>query len=354
MYHLSRSFIYRVIHFTFNLSRREVNGRLIKRLLGNDDLSAKVREISILWAPSAKLQPGEGSKEDLELLGEVLPKMNGLKIFVWDAQYPIISWLLEILQTHCPQILLYTRHHPMSPDPSETLPRLCASPCLFSLDGKLTTRESQKVLTSAPHLRDLTVASIFNTPHVPPYQEQGEPKPLHLRSLELYGHVSDTFKIPVAWPMLERLSLDSLSYLPSNEMDFAGLKSLRVQNTEFDTYWRFIGALRGCKQLEVLDLTGFTRNILEAGEEFSKNAGKTLIKLRLHEEEDLDGVGGRPLLSFTQMGYIAKHCGNLRSLGLDFECDGQEWVSLSFHLVLPSNIMLTISKATYDAQLYRG
>lgn len=342
LYHLSRSHIYRVLHFTFNRSRRAVNGRLIRRLLADDGLSAKVQEIRVLWAPSAKLQPGEGSKEDLELLVQALPKLTGLKAFIWDAQYPIIFWLLEMLQTHHPQCLLYTRH-PASQNSAQTLRRLRTSPCLSSLDVTITIgqflafRQLQKVLASTPDLRDLSIASAFNSPspQVSMYQEQVELKPLHLRSLELYGSIFDVFKLPVAWSMLERLSLDSLSYLPHFVPDFAGLKSLRLRTTSHSNPVPLLVALQDCKKLESLDLTGFT-GIICIADDFWGNLGKTLTKLRLHEDEKRDGISTRHTLSVTDVGRIANYCPKLRSLGLDLACSGQEWVSFTFPVVLHS------------------
>lgn len=360
MFDFSRSFIYRVIHLTFNRSRRDVNGRLVKQLLTDDDLSAKVREIRILWAPSAKLQPGEGSKEDLELLGRALPRLTGLKTFIWDAQYPILSWLLKTLQTHHPQCLLYTRH-PGSQDSAQTLPRLCASPCLFSLDVTLTSgqyqafKELKKVLSSAPNLRDLTIASAFNIPHVSPDDVRGKPQILLLRSLELYGPIFGLVKLPIAWQMLERLSLDSVSYLPTFMPDFAGLKSLRLRAGDSGGNSEPLGiVLQECKKLEVLDLTGFTFCIRISEEGLWENAGKTLIKLRLHEDENVGRGGERLVLSFGDMGRITKYCRNLRSLGLDIQCNGQEWVSPISHVVIASNVKLTASTAIYNAQTHRG
>ena len=327
----------------FNRSRRDVNGRLIRRLLADDGLSPKIQEIRVLWAPSAKLQPGEGSKGDLELLGQALPKLTGLKAFIWDAQYPILFWLLEMLQTHHPHCLLYTRH-PASQDSAQTLPRLYNSPCLFSIDvtfspGQfLAFRELQKVLASNPGLRDLSIASAFNraSPQISIYQEQEEPKLLHLRSLELYGRILDVFELPVAWSMLERLSLDSLSYLPHPAVDFAGLKSLRLRTTDRSNPVALFVALKSCKKLESLDLTGFTVIVHRANDDFWESLGKTLTKLRVHEDEELDGISARHTLSVTDVGRIAKYCPKLRSLGLDLDCSGQEWVRSNFAVLLHS------------------
>ena len=358
MYRLSRGLIYRVIQFTFNKRRRDVNGRLIKQLLADDDLGAKVQEIRILWAPSTKLQHGEGSKGDLELLGQALPRLTGLKTFIWDAHYPILSWLLENLQTHHPQCSLYTRH-PASQGSAQTLPRLCGSPCLFSLDVTLTSgqfqafKELRKVLTSALNLRDLTITTTFNSPYVSPYQEQEEPEPLQLRSLELDGPLFDSFNLPVVWPMLERLSLGSLFYFPSFSLDFARLKSLRLRIGGFDEISFLSVILRGCKKLEVLDLTAPLGSTQMAEKDIWEIAGRGLTKLRLHEDDNPDRRSERSNLSTMDMGRMAKYFPNLRSLGLDIHCNGKEWVSLSLHVVLPFNIKLTAFTAIYDAQKYR-
>ena len=325
LYRLSRNLIYRVIHFTFNRSRRDINGRLIKQLLADDDLSAKVREIRILWAPDAKLQPTEGSKQDLELLGRALPRLRGLKTFIWDAQYPILSWLLMTLRQDHPQCLLYIRH-PSSQESARTLPRLCGS-SLFALDVKLATgqfqafKELQKVLYSTWNLRDLTI----NSPQCPLYKGQGKSEPLRLRSLELYGCAFDITQIPLVWPVLERLSLDRGSSLRTAIPDISGLKLLKLRIDGVRARLLLDGILRGCKRLEVLDLSGRVGGIAEI--DICELVGTTLIKLRLHEEDVLNRVNEHAALYSTIMGGIAQHCHNLRSLGLDLECNGIEWVS---------------------------
>ena len=325
LYHLSRSLIYRVVHFTFNRSRRDINGRLIKQLLADDDLSARVQEIRILWAPNATLQPGEGSKQEFELLAQALPKLHGLRTFIWDAQYPILSWLLEALQKEHPQCLLYI-HHPSSHESARTLPRLCGS-CLFALDVELATgqfqafKELQKVLYSTLSLRDLTI----NSPLSPLYNGQGKLEPLPLRSLELYGCAFDTVRLPVVWPILERLSFDRLSSVPGVIPDISGLKSLKLRIDGFDDSLLLGTILEGCKRLEVLDLSGRISSIAKV--DLCELVGTTLIKLRLHEEDILNRVGENAALYSKVIGCIAEHCHNLRSLGLDLECNGKEWVS---------------------------
>ena len=355
-YRLSKSFIYRIIHFRFNRRRRDVNKRLIKRLLADNDLSTQVREIRILWAPSANLPPGEGSKEDLELLGQALPNMTGLKIFVWDVQYPILPWLLDTLHTHHAQCLLYTRH-PARPDLAQTLRRLYGSPCLFSLDVTLINgqfqafNELQKVLNSAPNLRDLTVAFAFTNAPVSS-SEQEEREPLLLRSLEVCGYQKNTFKLPVAWHLLERLSLDSQQHFLKFLPDFTGLKSLKLRVGYTDDSMPLSVALRELKRLEVLDLTGFICSVQAAKEDFWQNFGKTLIKLRLHEEQSPYRPSQRATLPYADIERIAKCCPNLRSLGLDLECSGREWVRLSPCVVPPFYINLTASTAPRGSSIY--
>ena len=173
--------------------------------------------------------------------------------------------------------------------------------------------------------------------------EQREREPLLLRSLELYGRMLDTFELPIAWPLLERLSLESHSYLLDVLPDFTGLKSLKLRITTSTTVHL---ALQQCKRLEVLDLTGFVRSIQTANGELWEKCGKTLIKLRLHEEEDPHRRRQRATLSFADIECIAKHCRNLRSLGLDLQCNGRKWVRLNCRVVFPLNVKLTASAAT--------
>ena len=297
----------------------------MKQLLADDDLSAKVKEIRILWAPNAKLQPKEGSKQDLELLGQALPRLHGLKTFIWDAQYPISSWLLKALQQYHPQCLLYI-HHPSSQDSARTLPRLCDS-CLFALNVELATGQFrafqvlQKVLYSISNLRDLTI----NSPLSPFDKGQENLAPLRLRSLELYGCAFDTNQLPVVWPMLERLSLGRISSLPSLIPEISGLKSLKLRIDGFGDSLLLATILKCCKRLEALDLSGRISSIAKV--DFWEHFGTTLIKLRLHEEDVLNRVDENVILCSTIMGCIAEHCHNLRSLGLDLECNGKEWVS---------------------------
>ena len=358
LYHLSRSLIYRDIHFTFNRSRRDINGRLIRQLLADHDLSNRVRQIRILWAPSAKLQPGEGSKKEFELLRQALPKLTGLRTFIWDAQYPILSWLLAALQRHHPKCRLYIRH-PASQDSAQTLPRLRALPCLFSLDvtlipGQFASRnELQKVLITAPALTDLTIASNFDGSHVLPIPKQGEPESLRLRSLELYGPGFDDFKLPVKWSMLERLSLDHMTSNLRSIPQFPELRSCKLRIRDSDDCAFMDLMLRRCKKLEALDLDGCHANPDLATKDFWEIVGKSLIKLRLHEGEAHLRTEESAILSSKILVLIANHCPNLRSLGFDLVCNGQEWVSSSPGVVIPSNIKLTKFIALYDTQIYR-
>ena len=294
-------------------------------------MSTKVQEIRILWAPSAKLRPGEGSKEDLDSLGQALPRLTRLKTFIWDAQYPIVSGLLETLQKHHPQCLLYTRH-PASGNSAMTLPRLCASPCLFALNVTLTTgqiqasKELRHVLISAPKLRDLTI----RIPQSLLDQLQGSFNLLHLRSLELSGVPSDSVRFPVniAWSMLERLSIKTSLFYPDIVPQLPCLKSLRLQATSLGI-WSVNRMLRSCKDLEVLDLSGRTPRGHTLEDSVWESVGKTVIALRIPEEHK--GLGAdEPPFSLDDMGRVIKYCRKLRSLGVNLACNGREWVCLSF------------------------
>jgi len=141
-YDVSKIFIYRTVHFTFNRNRRTINGALIKRFLEDDSLSRKVRCVRINWAPNASLQSGEGSKEDLNLFGQALPKLVGLHTFIWDAQYPIVSWLSEILRLSHPECMMYIRH-PLNQDAARTLPRLRGLRRLHALNASFAYGQLQ-------------------------------------------------------------------------------------------------------------------------------------------------------------------------------------------------------------------
>ena len=191
LYELSKGFIYRVIPFSFTFKRHDTNVRLIKRLLIDEDITSKVHELRILWAPSPYLQPGEGSRAGLELLGQALPKLTGLKTFVWDAQYPILSWLLKALESHVPSCKLYTRS-PTGKHLARTLALLRASPCLFALDVTFSGDDDagfpqlRSVLDSCGNMQDLAITCEFHGRQnsVNRQMEDNSP-PLQLRSLEV-------------------------------------------------------------------------------------------------------------------------------------------------------------------------
>jgi len=324
LYSLSLRFIYRTICFTFNRKRRDINGNLIRRLLTDNALCANVREIEVLWAPNAKLPPGEGSKADLELLGQALPGMSGLNAFIWDAQYAILSWLLDILRSHLPKCKLYT-FHPPSQDAALTLPRLRGFPCLFSLDVTLrdgqfaACREVEKLLDSS-QLRDLTMdtSSLFHFP----IGTQPMVAPLQLRSLELYSCLYHPWRPEISWSMLERLSMDSISWLPEVASQLTNLKSLHL-NVEINDDRHFLTSfLRSCKRLEVLDLTGYAKHVQIGEESLWRHLGKTLVKLRFHENQRFMADHQWPNTTNEEIVMIASACPNLRSLGLNIEGNG--------------------------------
>ena len=213
-----------------------------------------------------------------------------------------------------------------------TLPRLCASPCLFSFNVTLTygqiqaSKELQNVLVSAPKLRDLAIR-IDPTLLV---QLQGSFKVLHLRSLELSNVPSDSVRFPVniAWSMLERLSVKTSHFYPAVVPQLPCLKSLRVRATSIGT-WSVNHMLRSCKDLEVLDLIGRTQRGHTLEDSVWERVGKTVIALRIPEEHK--GLGAdEPPFSLDDMGRVIKHCRKLRSLGVNLACNGREWVCLSF------------------------
>lgn len=329
---VSRSLIYRVIPILFTRKRRETNGRLLQLLLADHDLSAKVREIRILWAPSANLQRGEGSKDDLELLGRALPRLTGLKTFVWDAQYPPIQWLIDALYTNAPHCWLYIRA-PARRDPVRTLSMLRDSPCLYSLDVTFSPGDMyafsrlREIVSSSKELKDLEVVWDGEDHAMTWWQSlQSLPTPLQLRSLELDGPMNliaceESWKWSVAWPQLERFSCTNISFLQNLATQLTGLNSLRLrvsQDEDKDGLWTFLS--KHCHQLKILDLTGCTAYINRLSTHLWEHLGRTLISLRIHEDEMPSAFRERPTLSSSQLEHLAKTCHKLRSLGLDLEC----------------------------------
>ena len=145
--------------------------------------------------------------------------------------------------------------------------------------------------------------------------------------------------------------MDNISDLPNFVLDFAGLKSFKLRSADLNNHILLGVVLQGCKQLEELDLTGFIGRNRNLGrdptfeDEFWSSFGKNLTKLRLHEGKD----PLRDVLSFQSLGCIAKNCPKLRSLGIDLQCDGQEWVSLTHQSFQVPLIKLTATTATPDS-----
>lgn len=79
---LSNPLIYRLLRFHFTRSRGQKNRMLIKGLIEHGHLAGSVREVQVLWAPNARYGHGEEGKRDLELLGQLLPLLTGLKVFM--------------------------------------------------------------------------------------------------------------------------------------------------------------------------------------------------------------------------------------------------------------------------------
>lgn len=332
-YELSKLFIYSTVYFTFNRNRRIRNGRVIIRLLEDDDLSRKVRCVRINWAPNANLQSGEGSKEDLDLLGRALPKLVNLRTFIWDAQYPIVAWLLDILRSSHPECMMYIRHPP-NQDAVRTLSRLCGLPKVHALDasfldGQIQAYKELGKLLMASSIKDFAFTSPL---------EQIElirvlsklPGPLHLTSLEINNIIVDLSDYPIAWSRVTSLAIRTDAYCFARLPQFADLRSLELRlwyewdKPSLDQF------LQSCQRLEVLSLSAYRNPAREWRLTQWRHLGKTLLKLRLHEDEMHHSVhGGQELsveLSDSTLTLIATECPRLHSLGIDLAFD-ECWVS---------------------------
>ena len=119
-------------------------------------------------------------------------------------------------------------------------------------------------------------------------------QPLQLRSLEFEGPVSwnedDISQGSVAWPMLERLSATNIAFVPDLAPQLIGLKSLRLRVNQGENglkpaLWELLR--EQCPQLAILDLTGCTADI-NTQLRLWENLGKSLVFLRIHEDERPD------------------------------------------------------------------
>ena len=327
-YKLSKIFIYRTLRFTFNRDRRDINGGLVRRLLRDGDLCSTVRCIRIDWAPSAKLQPGEGSKEELELLGQALPKLGGLKIFIWGAQYPIISWLLDSLRWCHPECKLYI-HHPQNYTPAHLLARLRDLPSLTGLDVSISDwhyqahRELEKILLSSP-ISDLAVRTGTTRMCLDALAKVSDP--LQLNSLEIVGHIHGIRELPILWSRLNTLILNAVGSfredLPALHLD--GLKSLEIRLGIPGSETLLYSILKSSRNMESLSLTGEIGFVRGWERSEWRNLGKTLVKLRIYGAEDERGPNAGVLPDHCLM-YIAEECPKIRSLGIDLKYD-KEWV----------------------------
>lgn len=335
---LSKAFLYRSVHFIFNRNRRVINGRLIRQLLEDAHLSAKVRCVRIDWAPSAKLAPGEGSKEDLIHFAHTLPKLNRLDRFIWDAQYPIIPWFLDTLRTSQPKCQLYIRQPPCQ-NAARSLAHLQNLQCLRALDigfysGQFQAyNEFAKVLTSSTMSHLAVTAAADNTFML----GSNLPNPLTLTSLETRGFITDPHGF-VALPQLIRLAMHTDNALLVKLPPLDGLKTLELQLDNSAGRQNLPQMLQSCRRLETLELTidrslhhGRGSVVREWKRSQWTDLGKTLIKLKLHETRALDEEHSqytvKTELPYTTLEFIATECPKLRSLGIDLNYSGK-WVCL--------------------------
>ena len=325
LYRCARGLIYRAIHLTFTQKRREINRRLIENLLGSSELGLKVQELTIHRAPDKKLPSRASSKADFDRLRELLPRLTGLRTFIWDAQYSIQRWLLDVLCLYSPNCQLYIQA-PIGNSVKRNIRPLHGVPILYSLHvypAVFIPPESyiglRDLITQCNHeykLKDLAIdqeiypAGIWLLENLSPQ--------LQLRSLEVDGptYMGDSvWQWSVEWSMLERLSISYIHFPSDLAPQMNALKILRLRFNGQDNKQALLGILRDkCPNLTSLDLTACTTVINELRGKLWDNFGHNLESLRIHEDERFDE---RPILSPLNLESIARNCCRLRSLGLD-------------------------------------
>ena len=335
LYRCARGLIYRVIHLTFTEKRRKINRRLIDSLLESSDLYLKVQELIIHWAPDPETPPGKGSKADFEpdfeRLRELLPRLTGLKTFIWNAQYSIEQWLLDALCLCSPYCKLYIRA-PVGNSVIRNIQPLRGLPCLYSLQVSFTRYilpgsygAPRDLITQYNHERPLKDLAI-EWENIPAGSHHLEnlPSPLQLRSLQVdvsnQHYRESIWQWSVAWSMLERLSISQIPFSSDLAPQLTALKILRLQLHEGDDKQVLLDILRNkCPNLTSLDLTACTADINRRRGKLWDSFGHNLESLRIHEDER---IGGRPILSLLELQSIERNCCKLRSLGIDIDESG--------------------------------
>ena len=150
LYAIAQPFLYRTLCFAFVERKHRHNQLLLQHVLTDATLHASVREVQILWFPSETPGPGNESQRSLELLTQLIPRLNGLKWLVykvettfarttlsyeesrWDNKSGFLPSLLYALHLHHPYCRLDVSL-PYRQDLVSVLALLVHSPCLYSL-----------------------------------------------------------------------------------------------------------------------------------------------------------------------------------------------------------------------------
>lgn len=326
-------------------------------------LIASVREIQIFLFPWELLHAGDEGRHCLDLLIDMVPKLRGLKRVIyrvelsfamstldleesrWDHSSGILPSLLRTLHQHHPKCRLDISL-PYRPDLWAIVALITHAPCLESLiinahdQQTLAFKWLMRVVSSCPNLKRLSILSrtSFDEAYTTHKLRSQRNCPLQLESLEVdgplvlldenLGHPSTDF---LDWSTLRELTL-------INPLNFCTLTythiNLRVLRIRLDTVQgfnnvdeirRLIGALLANQRLELLEVGGSFAVPQAIPPEVLEPLGTTLRCLKIHGNEDMDGLCKRPVYSLAELEQLGKILQNLHTLSLDVNFDGQ-WV----------------------------
>ncbi|KAL8687668.1 MAG: hypothetical protein Q9218_006222, partial [Villophora microphyllina] len=329
------------------------NALLLERLHRNAEAKAAVREIYVNWAPGViPRHDHEGGKVLMERFVELVPRLVGLKVFIWDAQCAILPRLLTALQhPHLQNCTLHTTC-PFRTDVVNSLRTLQNNHHLLSLDLTITDTQFtaktalRKLLPTSPSLRNLAISVVKDSGPFPgnfalcvPGMSLPPLKILKLQHMKLAEYGDPGWEECMVWEGLEQLECTEVGFLPTLSGPLQqGLLSLTVHHSaawNSEQRFQLCEFIENASRLENLSVTEATELIIR-GRDYESRA-PYLKSLRFHEYQEFDKFMDidRFVLSCRHIERIAKVCPQLHTFGIDLKV-GSEWPYETFQTIADS------------------
>jgi len=362
----SNPIIHRCLVIPITLRAYRTVGELMKHLYKDTELCAAVREMVVPYrskisstAPaSLQFKKSKALEDQWDRLTNVLPLLNRLNKFTYEAEAPIPLGLLHYLNNRRSGCRLYVNvpHLPQG----RLISRLQDSPCLFALDVYVsmpnTLNEVGEVVATCPNLRHLSM-------HTSTYpMDEAATKvlrtalesPKTLNSLGILGFYDTMRVVPTHgvdqlkhasedWSSLTQLSFSGMSLIPGLALQMVNLRSLQVDlGTTTDSVTMRDPILNQflyeCRPLCELKLISYTETF-DLG--VLRHHGRALTAFTLREdhrnllvdsgrETDRWNNGPTVVLSDKDIQTIGQSCPYLLTLGIDLcqqeKGDERSWV----------------------------